>query len=118
VFGVIITTMAAKTRRAPERESGSATRRAARAVEKSAGVSARVARVEAELSQIREVLRTSEIMVAAAKLRAMNEELAHRGIAGLRQKLSALQAAGVIDGKGNLLLKDLPEEMRDAPDAI
>lgn len=76
-------------------------------------------KVEADITELRNELRQSEIIVAATRLRALNEQAAHEGIGRLRSALRDLRQAGVIDDRANRIPRDLPREMlEDAPDAV
>lgn len=79
----------------------------------------KVEAVEADITELRNELSQSEIIVAAARLRALNEQAAHEGIGRLRSALRYLRQTGVIDDRGNRIRKDLPREMlEDPPDAV
>lgn len=55
--------------------------------------------------------REKGIALAAARLRALNEQQSRKGVARLRADLQAMRSLGIIDARGNRIRKDLPAEM-------
>jgi hypothetical protein len=82
-------------------------------------MNALLGKVETDIAELRNELCQSEIIVAATRLRVLNEQAAQEGIGRLRSALHDLRQAGVIDDRANRISKDLPREMlEDAPDAV
>ncbi len=53
-------------------------------------------------------LPASEFVLAATRLRNLNERQAREGVARLRRAFKAQQEAGIIDGKGSRLRPERP----------
>ncbi len=61
----------------------------------------RLGRMEAEIGELRSELHAADVVVTAARLRALNEASAHAGLGRLRTALNAIREAGIIDANGN-----------------
>jgi len=68
-------------------------------------------RMEEEIGHLREELHASEIVLAAARLRALNERQSHDGLGWLRADLRAMREMGIVDEKGNRIKKDPPAQI-------
>jgi len=67
--------------------------------------------VKEEIASLRDELRTSELALSAARLRALNERQAHEGLARLRADLAQLEEMGIVDATGRRIQKELPAEV-------
>jgi hypothetical protein len=68
--------------------------------------------LNAKIDRLRSELEASETALAAARLRALNEQQAAEGVSQLRRDLQAQHQAGIIDGQGKRL-RPLPAEGAD-----
>jgi hypothetical protein len=69
--------------------------------------------LNAKIDRLRGELEASELALAAAKLRVLNEHQAEEGVARLRTNLRSLHKAGIIDQQGRRIRSELPSEMTD-----
>lgn len=74
-------------------------------------IAARFRKVERRMEDLRDELRASEITLAAAQLRALNERQAHDGLTRLHADLTTLREMGIVDEKGRRVQNELPAEM-------
>jgi len=66
--------------------------------------------LNAKIARLQGELQASELALAAAKLRALNEEQAQDGTARLRAELKTLHELGIVDRSGRRVRKDWPVE--------
>ena len=72
-----------------------------------------------QIDRLREELQASELALAAARLRILNDAQAHDGAARLHADLQALHGLGIIDRNGNRLSKDWPiEKLQGASEVV
>lgn len=74
-------------------------------------VDARFRTVRKEIASLRDELRTSELALSAARLRALNERQAHEGLARLRADLAQLEEMGIVDASGRRIQQELPADV-------
>ena len=74
----------------------------------------RVRKLELAIVRFRRQLEGSEVTLAAAELRSLNERQAHDGLDRLRGDLNALRERGIIDEQGRRVKRDLPAEMLES----
>lgn len=68
-------------------------------------------KMKEEIASLRGELRESDIVLAAAELRALNERQSHEGLGRLRADLKTMRELGKINEKGHRIRTDLPAEM-------
>lgn len=72
-----------------------------------------------QISRLREELHASDLALAAARLRLLNESQTHEGAARLRANLQALHELGIIDRGGNRLRTEWPAaRLQGASDVV
>lgn len=72
-----------------------------------------------EIACLRDELHSSETVLAAERLKSVNERQAREGGDRLQSNLESMRVRGVIDARGRRVRKDLPAEMREsAPDVV
>lgn len=76
-------------------------------------------KLEAEIGELRDELRASETTLAAARLQALNQRQARKGVDRLRTDLKALRERGIVDEHGKRVRGELPAEMvEEASDVV
>ena len=68
-------------------------------------------KLQAEITDIRDELRSSETALAAARLRRLNERQTHEGVARLRADLVVFRDLGIVDEQGQRVRKEFPAEL-------
>jgi len=76
-------------------------------------------KLQAEITDLRDELRSSETALAASRLRALNEAQAREGVERLRADLKAFRDLGIVDERGKRVHRELPAEMlEEASDVV
>lgn len=72
-----------------------------------------------QIRRLRDELHASDLALAAARLRLLNETQTHEGAGRLRADLQALHDLGIVDRNGNRLRKDWPaSKVQGASDVV
>ena len=76
-------------------------------------------KLRAEITGLRHELRSSEIALAAARLRTLNERQTHEGLVRLRADLVVFRDLGIADEQGERVRKEFPAELlEDTSDVV
>ena len=76
-------------------------------------LAAEVRSLKRDFTELRKRFKASQLALAAAQFRALNERQATEGVARVGADLRALRERGIIDEKGNRTSPTLPKAMTD-----